>query len=50
MQDLLGLDRQARMNTPSKPAGNWEWRLSWDQITEELKHRLRDLTDLFGRS
>jgi len=49
MQDLLGLDRQARMNTPSKANGNWEWRLSWDQITGELTSRLRDLTELFGR-
>lgn len=26
MQDLLGLDRRARMNTPSTLGGNWQWR------------------------
>lgn len=28
MQDLLGLGSEARMNYPSRPAGNWAWRLS----------------------
>jgi 4-alpha-glucanotransferase len=28
MQDILGLDGQSRMNTPSSPYGNWQWRLT----------------------
>jgi 4-alpha-glucanotransferase len=28
MQDILRLDGSARMNTPSLPDGNWEWRMS----------------------
>jgi 4-alpha-glucanotransferase len=28
MQDILRLDGAARMNTPSLPGGNWEWRVS----------------------
>lgn len=27
MQDLLGLDANARMNIPGTPLGNWEWRM-----------------------
>ena len=49
MQDLLSLDESGRMNTPSKAKGNWEWRLSWEQLGGELKSRLRAMTELFGR-
>lgn len=28
MQDILKADSTARMNTPGKPTGNWEWRFS----------------------
>ncbi len=28
MQDILGLDNDARMNTPGTALGNWQWRLS----------------------
>ncbi|EPR39779.1 4-alpha-glucanotransferase [Desulfovibrio sp. X2] len=49
MQDLLALGAEARMNTPSKPQGNWEWRLSWDQVNDDLCRRLREMTELFGR-
>jgi 4-alpha-glucanotransferase len=27
MQDILGLDNSARMNTPSTIGGNWGWRM-----------------------
>jgi len=30
MQDILGLDRSARMNLPGTPTGNWRWRLGTD--------------------
>lgn len=32
MQDILGLGKEARMNTPSKSEGNWRWRLSSEQL------------------
>lgn len=35
MQDVLGLSSEHRMNFPGQPAGNWEWRFSWDQIKPE---------------
>ena len=32
LQDLLGLDSRARMNTPATTTGNWTWVFSWDQL------------------
>jgi len=32
LQDLLGLDSSARMNTPGVAAGNWRWRFQWEQL------------------
>ncbi|MFO0984043.1 MAG: 4-alpha-glucanotransferase [Planctomycetota bacterium] len=49
VQDLLGLDTEARMNTPAVRDGNWLWRLEPGQLTRSLGERLRALTDLYGR-
>jgi len=49
LQDVLGLDGKGRMNFPGKPSGNWRWRFTKDQITPEMKSRLKDLTQLYGR-
>jgi len=49
MQDLLGLGTEARMNNPSRPAGNWHWRLGEDPIKPKLTGRLRDMTRIYGR-
>jgi 4-alpha-glucanotransferase len=43
-QDLLGLDRNARMNTPGTVGGNWEWRLTKNALNEELAAGLAALT------
>jgi 4-alpha-glucanotransferase len=40
LQDLLGLDSAARMNTPGTVTGNWTWRFAWDALTPELTSRL----------
>ena len=50
MQDVLGMGAEARMNHPSTQEGNWEWRLLPDQVTPALTSRLRDLTEIYGRS
>ncbi|MBE9191041.1 4-alpha-glucanotransferase [Gloeocapsopsis crepidinum LEGE 06123] len=50
LQDLLGLATEARMNYPSKPEGNWEWRYSASDLTPELSDRLKSLTELCGRA
>jgi 4-alpha-glucanotransferase len=50
MQDILGLDQGARMNHPGTAEGNWAWRYSADLLTDELAGRLRELTELYGRT
>lgn len=50
VQDLLGLGTEARMNVPSQGDGNWEWRYQYDDLTDELSDRLKNLTQLYGRS
>ncbi len=49
LQDILGLDTQARMNTPSKGQGNWVWRFEPGSLTEELRKRLLELAVASGR-
>lgn len=49
MQDLLSLGSDARMNTPSRPSGNWGWRLLEDALTLTLAKKLKALTLLYGR-
>lgn len=49
MQDLLGLGTGARMNVPGTKSGNWRWRLLPGMLTDEIKQRLRKLTEETGR-
>ena len=49
LQDLLGLDSRARMNTPGVPEGNWEWRASAEQFDHAVAARLRRLTESYDR-
>ncbi len=49
LQDVLGLGSAARMNLPGRPAGNWGFRFSWDQVTPDITRRLRALVDLYDR-
>lgn len=44
MQDLLGLDESARMNTPSTATGNWEWRLNENYPVYDIQGKLRKVT------
>jgi 4-alpha-glucanotransferase len=50
LQDIFGLDTEARMNFPSKADGNWEWRYQSNALLPELSDRLKSLTTLFGRA
>jgi 4-alpha-glucanotransferase len=50
VQDVLGLDGTARMNTPGTLVGNWAWRLASGQLQPEHAQRLRGLLDLYGRA
>ena len=49
MQDLLNLGGEARMNFPSKLGGNWEWRMTEENMNDELAQSLRELNGLFLR-
>jgi 4-alpha-glucanotransferase len=50
MQDVLGLEEDARMNVPAVGHGNWEWRLLSAQLSPELAQRLVRMTRLYGRA
>jgi 4-alpha-glucanotransferase len=49
VQDLLGLDGAARMNTPGTLRGNWTWRLAPGELVDSAAERLRGLLALYGR-
>lgn len=49
IQDILGLDSDARMNTPSRSDGNWTWRYQPGLLTEDLAARLRLMTEVSDR-
>ncbi len=50
MQDILGLGRDARMNRPATPSGNWTWRLKPGQITPAIEDKLLAMTMTYGRA
>ncbi len=50
MQDVLRLGSETRMNFPSKPSGNWDWRMPPGAAPPALAARLRRLTALYGRT
>ncbi len=45
MQDLLGLDSEARFNEPGTATGNWRWRVTDDAFDPDIAERLRRVTD-----
>ncbi|HEX4826475.1 MAG TPA: 4-alpha-glucanotransferase [Candidatus Polarisedimenticolaceae bacterium] len=49
LQDLLGLESAARMNTPGIVDGNWRWRAADGALTADLAARFRRLAEISGR-
>ncbi len=49
MQDYLGLDDTARINTPSSTGNNWTWRMSEGMLTGALEERIRELAQIYAR-
>ena len=49
LQDLMGLDNHARINTPSTIEGNWEYRLPYDWENQIDAEKLKELSLLYGR-
>ena len=50
MPDLLGLGTEGRMNLPASSSGNWHWRMDKNAITDEITTRLKELTEIYGRT
>jgi 4-alpha-glucanotransferase len=49
IQDIFGLDSDARMNTPSLSDGNWAWRYRPGLLVSELAAQMRLLTEVSDR-
>ena len=49
MQDYLGLDGSARINTPSTLGGNWVWRMKKGQFDGSVVKEIERVTRLYGR-
>lgn len=49
MQDFLGLDSKARMNTPGTGEKNWQWRMYRRELNSDLAQRIRALAETFER-
>lgn len=50
MQDFLGLESEARINTPGTTGNNWCWRLKDTQMTPEFIASVGEMIALSGRS
>jgi len=51
MQDIMGLDNSARMNTPSTVgSSNWSWRMDPNQLENWKLDRLHEYITLYGRA
>lgn len=49
IQDYLCLDSSARMNTPSKLGGNWQFRITKYQLSDDLSNSIAAVTHIYRR-
>lgn len=49
LQDLLGLDAQARMNRPGTVGINWQWAAGKEDFSPELAVKLKELCEKYHR-
>lgn len=49
VQDILGLDAEARINHPSTMGNNWKWRISPEMMSDEVIDKLYKLTKISER-
>lgn len=49
MQDILGLGNESRMNRPGTPEGNWNWRMSTQQLQNAEAGYLMEMNTIFDR-
>jgi 4-alpha-glucanotransferase len=50
LQDVLNLGKEARMNQPGSPGGNWRWRVTAEQLSRVALESLHDLTRASART
>jgi 4-alpha-glucanotransferase len=50
LQDVMRLDDGARMNTPGKAGGNWNWRVGGSGVWQELEKEAGELWELADKS
>jgi len=50
MQDLLGLDSDARLNTPGTTSNNWRWRVTEEQVSPVFCKSIANLIEETARS
>jgi 4-alpha-glucanotransferase len=49
VQDVLGLDGRARMNTPGKANSNWGWRVRAGALTPKVAAELKQMVEAYDR-
>lgn len=49
MQDLLDGEKTSRMNTPSTIGENWTWRITQEELTEDIAKKMKVLTKTYWR-
>ena len=49
VQDLCGFGADTRMNTPGKADGNWQFRITKDQLNSIDKNKFRHFNELYKR-
>ena len=49
LQDYLGYDNRSRINQPSTVGKNWRWRITKEELSEDLKEEIRAVTLRYGR-
>ncbi|MDY5957155.1 4-alpha-glucanotransferase [Frisingicoccus sp.] len=50
LQDVFGMDSDARMNVPGVSVGNWSWRFEKHFLNEGTADYLKQLSKLYGRN
>ena len=50
LQDAMGLSSEARMNNPANRSGNWEWRITSNQLKDKKLHTIGLMAKEFDRA
>ncbi len=49
LQDIMGLDSAARMNTPGTMGQNWQWRFEWLELSEQHISHIKSAIKISNR-